>query len=119
MIRNLIGWVLLAPMLLNGLWVVCNDGSSKAAAAPVPVELSQLDADCAKMCPMKHQAAGEMCLLLPGESKKSISILDFGVAILTPEFQLTPLSRAGALAPELPAAYSSPVLYSHTPPPKA
>lgn len=120
MLRNLLGWVCLAPMLLNGLWVVCDDVPSKAAAAPVSQELSEEAANCAKMCPMGHQMnAGEMCLILPGDSKKSITMVDFGVAILTPEVQFQPLAGLEGFVAELPVFHSNPSLSNHTPPPKA
>ena len=118
--RNLVGWVLLVPMLLNGLWIVCNDVPSTAAAAATAQGLPDEAADCVQMCPMKHQGnAGEMCLILPGAAKQSITIVDFGAAILTPEVQLQPLVSLETIGVALPASYSSPVLANHTPPPKS
>jgi hypothetical protein len=122
MLRNLLGLLLLAPMLLNGLWVVCDDVPTTAAAAPESHELSEEAANCVRVCILKHQTvnAGEMCFLLPGGSKTAVTTFDFGAAILTPEVQFPPaIDDATEFVAALPVLYSSPSLANHTPPPKA
>jgi hypothetical protein len=121
MLRNLIGWLLLAPMVLNGLWVVCEDVPAKAEASSVLQGLTEEEANCIQICAIKHRTvdAGVICFVLPGDSKTSITVFDFGVAIVAPEIQLTPAISTEEFATALPASYSNPSLANHTPPPKA
>jgi hypothetical protein len=122
MLRNLLGWLLLVPVLFNGLWVVCNDVSTRVEAAPAPHELSEEAANCMRICAMKHLTvdAGPMCFLLPGNSRTTVTVFDFGPALLTTEVQLQqPVTDADEFVAALPVFYSSPSLANHTPPPKA
>jgi len=113
MLRNLIGWVLIAPMLLNGLWIVCNDAPS---AETVPLSK---EAECARICLMKLQANGErFCLIFPGDSKTSISVIDFGVAIVPLKIQLQGNEGAEPYLITFSPSYSNPSLLNHTPPPR-
>src|SRR2546422_210557 len=82
-------WMLLIPMLSNGLWIVCSDSSEVTA----PDSLAQSDKNCVQICLMNHAAElGTICFALPGNTKNSasITIFDFGVAILPLEFLLRP-----------------------------
>ena len=119
MLRKLLWSVLLAPLLLNGLWVVCDDASFTAAAGTVSQELSEQEANCARICARLLTNGGEICLILPGDSKKSITVVDFGAAIVTPEIQLQPPAGVENFAVALPDFYLTPSLFIHTPPPKA
>ncbi len=119
MLRNILGWFLLMPMLLNGLWVVCDDVPSKAAAAPVSQAMSEQEANCVQVCARLLVELGDICLIFPGDSKKSITVVDFGAADLTPEIQLQPPAGVKEFAAEMPVFYSVPSLSNHTPPPKA
>jgi hypothetical protein len=111
MVCKLSSWIFLIPLLLNGLWVVCETAPSQQASPEA--------AECAKMCPMNHAAnAGAVCLLLPGASQKTLTVIDFGVAILTPEVHLEPRIREQEFAHPVFPTYSSPSLSHHTPPPK-
>ena len=119
MMRKLAIWTLLAPMLLNGLWVVCSDPSSETTAAATGSP-TQSEENCIKICLMKHGInLGTICFALPGDTKGSITILDYGVAILPLEFKLQPVAAESPLVTSLSAVYSDPSLSNHTPPPKA
>jgi len=111
--RNLIGWVLIAPLLLNGLWIVCNDAPS-AESVPLSKE-----AECARICLLKLQASGErFCLILPGASKSSISVIDFGVAVVPLKIQLPCNEGAEPFLVTVSARYSNPNPSNNTPPPR-
>jgi hypothetical protein len=113
MLRSLIGRVLIAPLLLNGLWIVCNDAPS-AESVPLSKE-----AECARICLLKLQASGErFCLILPGASKTSISVIDFGVAVVPLKIQLQCNEAAEPYVSTFSPSYSNPSLANHTPPPR-
>jgi hypothetical protein len=117
--RNFIGWFLLVPLLMNGLWFVCEGAPVQAAAQSQ--EQSEEAADCVRICVMKHRAvnAGPMCLILPGNPKTSVTVLDFGVAILTPEVHLQPATAAEEFVMVLDPSYSNPNTANYTPPPRS
>jgi hypothetical protein len=118
MLRKLVTWLLLAPMLVNGLWMVCSDASSETVTAATAQ--SEESADCMKMCAMKYaKELGSICFVLPGDSQTSITIHDFGAAILPLEFRLQPFAVEEQFVTNVAHFYSNPSLYSHTPPPKA
>ena len=113
-------WVLILPMLLNGLWIVCNDAQSGSETTLEFQGLSNQAAECARLCLREHPlGTGEICLILPGDASKSIAIVDFRVAILAHEIQLQPPAVTEAFITELRSLYSNPSLISHAPPPKA
>src|ERR1700756_3356628 len=96
MLRKLILSALLLPLLLNGLWIVCNDssGPSSEALPDASSGLTQEQIDCIRICAMKHRLGdGAICLVLPGDAK-SITIVDFGVAILPAAISLEPVAVA-------------------------
>ena len=53
MLRGLVVWILLLPILSNGLWIVCS-GSSETTAAGDSV--SQAEKDCIRICLKKYAA---------------------------------------------------------------
>jgi hypothetical protein len=107
-------------MFLNGLWIICDDGSSAAASTPAIELQPEAAADCLEICAMHHQAnGGKMCLILPGTAKKSIAVVDFGLAILTPVIQLKFVSTVEWSVTDLSLSYLEPSFSSDTPPPKA
>jgi len=106
-------------MLLNGLWVVCDDVPAKAAAAPLTRELSEQEANCVTICTRLLNELGDFCIILPGDARKSITVVDFGAAILTPQTGLQLPAGVKEFLAELPVFYLTPVLSQHTPPPKA
>jgi hypothetical protein len=119
MLHKLVIWLLLAPMLLNGLWMVCSDPSSATAAT---ASGAQSEENCSKICLMKHDVdLGMICFALPGDTRTSttITILDFGAALLPTEFQLKPVAAEEPFVTELSSVYSDPSLSNQTPPPKA
>jgi hypothetical protein len=120
MLRNIVPWFLLLTLQLNGLWLVCDDTSTEGqAAAAASAALSQEQIDCLRICAMKHQAAGGgICIILPGDAKASITVIDFGVAILPADIELRPIAIAEEFLPELPFVYSAPAISNATPPPK-
>ena len=107
-------WLLLPIMLLNGLWMVC----SPPDAADSPAH-SQESADCIRICAALEASFGRICFFLPGNNKTSITILDFGAAILPIEFMLQPVVAEEPFVTRLTAAYSDPSLSDRTPPPRA
>jgi hypothetical protein len=116
--RNLACWVLLVPLAFNGLWIVCS--SSDAADATVSRELLDEGADCTRICLMHQVKRNErMCLIFPGDSKKSITVLDFGVAVLTCPVCLQPPVWVESILSKGPVFYPNPSILTHTPPPKA
>src|SRR5437660_1559357 len=96
MLRKLILSALMLPLLLNGLWIVCNDSSGEDQGLPdASSGLTQEQIDCIRICAMKHRLGdGTICLVLPGDAKASISIVDFGVAILPAQIKLDPIAVA-------------------------
>jgi hypothetical protein len=122
MLYRLTIWLLLGPMLLNGLWIVCSDRAGGTVAAVVGSPAADAEENCAEMCLMKHGVKpGSICFLLPGDAKAStsITVLDFGFAILPQEFQLEPIAGDEPFMTGLPSAYTNPSLATYTPPPKA
>ena len=114
MLPRLVIWILLVPMLLNGLWMVCNP----AGAADSPAH-SRESADCIRICAALEAVLGRICLVLPGDAKASISIIDYGAATLPSEILLQPITTDEQLAAELSAPYGEPSLGNLTPPPRA
>lgn len=114
MLHKLALAVLLPAMLLNGLWVVCppQDG----ADSPVSAKES---ADCVRICAALEASLGRICLLLPGHSNVSISVIDYGSAVLTHTVLVQPADMAQQFEPVLPVSYGNPFLTNLTPPPKA
>ena len=114
------GWVLIAPMLLNGPWTFCDHAQSGFETTLEFQGLSDEAAECARPCLREHQVGtGEICLILPSDASKSMAIVDFGVAILAHEIQLQPPAVIEAFITELRSLYSNPSVISHAPPPKA
>jgi hypothetical protein len=114
MLRTLAISLLLPAMLLNGLLMVCNPpGGSDSSARP------EESADCIRICAALEATFGRICFFLPGNAKASITILDFGVAILPSEIALPAVATDEELAAELPDAYWNPSLSHPTPPPRA
>ncbi len=118
MLRGLAIWILLIPMLSNRLWIVCGESSETTADAD---SLKQSERDCIRICLMKHAAElGTICLALPGHTKNSasITVIDFGVAVLRLEFLLRPVDSDSPLVTMPYTAYTAPSLSNETPPPK-
>ncbi len=114
MLRNLAIWVLLPSMLLNGLWMVCNPIS----AADSPVSPEEF-ADCIRICAAFEAEFGKICLIWPGNTTPSITVFDFGAAILPDEIVLQPAAMDEQLMPAWSTLYANPSLFTTTPPPKA
>lgn len=114
MLRNLAILLLLPAVLLNGLWIVCNPPDPAAAA-----ERAAEFADCIRICAVHEASFGRICILWPGENKSSITVFDFGVAILPSEIVVPTTVTGEQVAAELPVSYWDPSLSNHTPPPKA
>jgi hypothetical protein len=117
--RGLLAWILLIPLLSNGLWIVCGDSSEPTASAD---SLNQSEKDCVRICLMKHAAElGAICLVLPGNAKNSasITVIDVGVAVLPLEFSVSPASADVPLVITSSASYAAPSLPNETPPPKS
>src|SRR5687767_5536947 len=113
MFYKLTFWLLLPPMLLNGLWMVCNPPATEESA----VDPQQL-ADCIRICVALEKEFGKICIIWPGNSTPSITIFDFGAAILPDEIVFKPVSTHRKFHQWWPAFYSSPTLFTDTPPPK-
>ena len=107
-------WILLPAMLLNGLWLVCN--TPDTGDAPMT---AQEKADCVRICAALEAEFGRICIIWPGEDKPSISVIDYGAAILPEEILLEPVVTNERVPVALLAAHWDPTLSKLTPPPKA
>ena len=115
MMRKFAIWLLLPPMLLNGLWMICHPPDAAESAAPSAEEF----ADCIRICAAFEAEFGKICIIWPGDTKPSITIFDFGAALLPEEIVLRPAATDEQLIPAWAALYSNPSLFTTTPPPKA
>ena len=106
-------WLLLPAMLLNGLWMVCSTPDS----AESPMSAAE-KADCIRICAALEAQLGRICVIWPG-APKSISVIDYGAAVLPEELLLKPAETNEQLVAALPALHWDPVLSNLTPPPKA
>jgi hypothetical protein len=106
--------VLLPAMLLNGLWMVCQPQDQ--ADSPLPAEES---ADCIRICAALEASLGTICLLFPGHSNASITVIDYGAAVLPDGILMQPVAEDQRFEAAAAVAYGSPFLSSSTPPPKA
>jgi hypothetical protein len=115
MLHKLAIWLLLPAMLLNGLWMVCNP----PGATDSPAQSEEERADCIRICAALEARFGRICFFLPGDTKTSITIINFGVAILPSEILLQPMAVTEPFVTRLSTVYTNPSLSNHTPPPKA
>jgi hypothetical protein len=106
-------WILLPAMLLNGLWMVCSTPDTDSPMS------AQEKADCIRICAALEAEFGRICIIWPGGAKPSISIIDYGAAVLPEEMLLQPAVTDEQVAAELPASYGNAILSNLTPPPKA
>jgi hypothetical protein len=107
-------WLLLPLMLLNGLWMVCDPPGMEEP----PVNPEEF-ADCIRICASLEAEFGKICILWPGDTKPSITIFDFGTALLPEEIVLHPVATEEQFMTAWSVLYSNPGLSKHTPPPKA
>ena len=114
MLQKLAIWLLLPPMLLNGLWMVCNPPG--VVDSPAGTEES---ADCISICAALEAELGRICIIWPGDTKPSITVFDIGAAILPDEIVLEPVATDEQLITAWSSLYSDPSLFTNTPPPKA
>jgi hypothetical protein len=106
-------WVLLPAMLLNGVWMVC---STPDTAAPMSAEEK---ADCIRICAALEAEFGKICIIWPGGTKPSISVIDYGAAILPEEIVVKPVVTNERVPAEFSETLGDPMLSNLTPPPKA
>jgi hypothetical protein len=78
----------------------------------------QEEADCIRICAALEAEFGRICIIMPGGTKPSISIVDYGAAALPEEIVLKPVVTDEQLAAELPVSHRDPILSNLTPPPK-
>src|SRR5262249_38336173 len=117
MLRRLLIWILLAPLPLNGLWMLCKD-AVPAQTSSAETDMAEEDgADCSKICERKPQT-GSICLISPGD-KSSITILVYGVAIPSALVRFIPAAVSGQVAPQYANSYRSPTIIDPSPPPRA
>jgi|SRR5579862_7300388 len=114
MLRKLALVLLLPAMLLNGLWMVCQPQDQ--ADSPMPVKES---ADCIRICAALEASLGTICLLFPGHSNASITVIDYGAVVLPGEILPQPTAADHRLEMATVATYGSPFLGSSTPPPRS
>jgi len=121
MLRNLVLWFLLIPLPLNGLWMACDDRpGEEQAATPDSPALTQEQIDCIRICAMKHQMLdGPICIILPGNDRTSITIINFGTAVAPARTEISPIADVQDYTAELPVMYSAPAVSAATPPPEA
>jgi len=102
-------------MLLNGLWMVCQPRDQEDLLAH-----SKESADCIRICAALEASLGTtICLIFPGHSNASITVVDYGAAIVPDQILLAPSTAAAQFEDQLPASYGNPFLSGSTPPPKA
>ena len=113
--RKLALAVLLPAMLLNGLWMVCQPQEQEDLFAH-----SKESADCIRICAALEASLGTaICLIFPGHSKASITVIDYGAAIMPVQALLAPSAAAAEFQEQLPVSYGNPFLSGSTPPPRA
>ena len=107
-------WILLPSMLLNGVWMVCS--TPDTGASPMSAEEK---ADCIRICAALEAEFGRICIIWPNSTKPSISVIDYGAAILPDEFIVKPFVTNEEVPAAFAASYGDPFLSNLTPPPKA
>src|SRR6266704_1425605 len=107
MLHKLALAVLLPAMLLNGLWVVCPP--QDRGDAP---ETARESADCIRICAVLEASLGTICLLFPGHANASITVVDYGAAVLPAEILLQPVAVDAKFEMALAASYGNPFLSS-------
>jgi hypothetical protein len=107
-------WILLPSMLLNGVWMVCS--TPNTGDAPMSAEEK---ADCIRICAALEAEFGRICIIWPSDTKASISVIDYGAAILPDEIVVKPIVINEEVPADFSASYGDPVLSNLTPPPKA
>jgi hypothetical protein len=115
MLHKLALVVLLPAMLLNGLWLVCppHDG------AELP-ESTKESADCIRICAALEASLGTICLLFPGHANASITVIDYGAAIVLPHATLKqPVHTDQQFRSMATSSYGDPFLSFSTPPPRS
>ena len=81
---------------------------------------SKESADCIRICAALEASLGTtICLIFPGHSKASISVIDYGAAIIPDQALLAPAAASAEFQERLPVSYGNPFLSGSTPPPKA
>ena len=81
---------------------------------------SKESADCIRICAALEASLGTtICLIFPGHSNASITVIDYGAAIVPDEVLLAPSITTAQFEEQLPAFYGSPFLSGSTPPPRA
>jgi hypothetical protein len=106
-------WILLPAMLLNGLWMVCSTPDTDSPMS------AQEKADCIRICAALEAEFGRICIIWPGGSKPSISVIDYGAAVLPSETLVKPIVTNEQGPEEFFTSYRAPSLSDLTPPPKA
>ena len=124
MFRRLATWVLLAPLSLNGLWMLCENAPQAAqpkaaAVSPASTKAGEIP-DCKTLCPaVKPIQSGSICLLASNGDGRSIAV--YGFAVTAPAAVVSFLHPAADH--EFPSTsasiYANPALGELTPPPKA
>jgi hypothetical protein len=114
MLHKLAVLILLPAMLLNGLWMICPPQNGADSAVP-----TKESADCIRICAALEASLGVICLLFPGHSNASITVVDYGAALLPGEIPLQPVVIDHRLELASVETYGSPFLASSTPPPRS
>jgi hypothetical protein len=107
-------WILLPSMLLNGVWMVCS--TPDTGNPPMSAEEK---ADCIRICAALEAEFGRICIIWPNGSKPSISVIDYGAAILPDEIVVKPMVTNEEVPADFSASHGDPTLSNLTPPPKA
>jgi len=80
---------------------------------------AQEKADCVRICAALEAEFGRICIVWPGGTKPSISVIDYGAAVLPEEMLLQPVVTDEEVVANLPTSYGDPILSNLTPPPEA
>jgi hypothetical protein len=80
---------------------------------------AQEKADCIRICAALEAQFGKICIIWPGGSKPSISVIDYGAAMLPADILVKPIVTTEQGPREFFISYGAPSLSNLTPPPKA
>lgn len=120
MLRRLATWILLIPLLSNGLWMLCADEGKAPAPAPQRAAAATENPKCKTMCPLeKPVETGAICLISADGDGRSIAVFAFALAIPPAVESLVAPATFSYRTPEQTAKYRSPAPFHLTPPPKA
>ena len=120
MLRKLATLLLVAPLSLNGLWMICATVEPTVAATQTANSQAGAKPHCKFMCPAQQPAQpGAICVLTADVDGGSIALFAVAVATPPPLVTWTAPPRSTEYPQPSAAIYSEPSLASINPPPEA